>query len=144
MISKKEISETLERVKQYAITSYPGDKKVIEKIIDVNYARCKLADRDHWKSSRVYSHIGCEDLQICISSSIELLSTENLQGIFLHELGHIIHIQLPEIIENVMDDEEIDFINEADDDEVIADYVVDNLFQIHIYYDENKVQWAEI
>ena len=139
---EKAIEKVFEKIKSIMIDRYQGDSFLIEKIIDIDFRHCVKAERDHHRDLRIYMHIGCEDLTICTSSSINLLSLENLQGLFCHEIGHIIHTQLPDIFESIADNDEIEILNDIGDPEIIADCIIDRLFDIHIYYDHKKVQWT--
>jgi len=140
----RDTQRTFNKLKSKLIDLYIGNKTDAEILIDITFRRCIKADRDHHRDPRIYMHVGCEDMIICVSSSIELLGQKNLQGLFLHEIGHTIHMELPDLLENVLDDEELVMIENMDDDEIVADYIIDRLFGIHIYYDDKKVQWAVI
>lgn len=139
----KHVEKILEKLKQKMIDAYPRPDHLAEMLIDIRVRRCRLADRDHYKERRVYAHAGCEDMLICVSSSIELLDDENVRGIFAHEIGHIVAIQMPELIEEVCDDKEIVYMEDMDDDELVADYVTERLFGIRVFYSDNKVQWVK-
>lgn len=116
------------------ISVYDGGREDLEFLFNVNIVRCVHAERDHMKERRVYSHVGCSKLTICVSSSIDLLPDENIKGILVHEIGHLIHINCPGTVDG------IEILEDIDDDEIIADAIIDQVFGIHIYYDENKVQ----
>lgn len=103
------------------------DKEEYEFVYDIDIQRCKHAEVDHMRDSRVYAHTGCEPMMICVSSSIEMLSIENIVGIMLHEIGHIIHL------ERYGED------GLEGDPEIIADSLIQD-FGIHIYYDRKKIQ----
>ena len=126
------------------VSAYEGDKKIAELLYDIRFHRCRIADRDHWKESRVYMHCGCAEMTICVSSSIDILSVENLQGLFAHEIGHIIHHQIPEILEDSLEKNEAATLTNLVDDELTADYLIERLFGYHVYYDNRKVQWLKL
>lgn len=143
---QKTINNIFEQLKGHLIDKYNGPREIIEQIIDIDFERCRLADSDHYKHNRIYAHVGCEDLRICVTSSIELLDRENLQGIFVHEIGHLIHLNLTDILDHCesLSDEDVELLNNLDDEELIADQIVLTLFGIYIHYDSKKVQWVSL
>ncbi len=142
MLERRKIDSLLSRVISTLIET--NNDKEIESLIDISWKMCRLADRDHYREPRIYMHTGHEDMTICVSSSIELLDKENLAGLFLHEIGHIIHHELPNMYLSLMDDDALEFVDGCDDHEIIAEFLIDELFGIHIYYDQNKVQWVSL
>jgi len=141
MLDKKRTDGLLSEIISTLMAHYPTDD--CELLIDVSWKLCRMADRDHYRDHRIYMHTGHEKMTICASSSIELLDEENLIGLFLHEIGHIIHHEIPSLYTGQLDEETIGYMEDGDD-EVIADMIIQKLFGIHIYYDYNKVQWSEI
>jgi hypothetical protein len=94
-------------------------------------------------------HMNCErrkeEMHICFSSSCEHLPKKNLFALFVHEIGHLLSLEHPELID--LPEIKLDrnytscSINGiVTDIEVIADYTVEQVFGIRIFYDENKVQ----
>jgi len=127
----KRIEKILESIKEILVNIYKQEDAEI--LFDIKIKRCQIADHDYLQDQRVYAHVGCDEKTICVSSSINLLSDESVNGLILHEIGHLIH--LDELLC-------IEIPKEIDDEEIIADMIIDNIFGIHIYYDKNKVQWA--
>ena len=107
--------------------------------------RCVVADRDHYRDQRVYAHTGHEDMTVCVSGSIDLLSVNNIKGILAHEIGHIIHLHAPEVVNQLevglSTNEEDTYLGVSIDQEIFADAIIYRLFDLHIFYDENKIQW---
>uniref|UniRef100_A0A6H1ZXL7 Peptidase n=1 Tax=viral metagenome TaxID=1070528 RepID=A0A6H1ZXL7_9ZZZZ len=126
----RKVENILESIKEALVDIYGVEAEIL---YDIKVIRCSQADYDHWREGRIYAHVGCMDKTICVSSSIELLDDCNITGLLLHEIGHLIHL------EGLLDIEIPDGIN---DDEIIADMIIDNIFGIHIYYDGKKVQWV--
>lgn len=129
----------------FLIERYRGDREDIEGLVDTIIKRCVVADREHYKNSRVYAHTNHEEMTVCVSGSIDLLSINNIKGILVHEIGHIIHLNFPDLV-NKMEvglstDEEDTYLGVSVDQEIFADAIIYRLFDIHIFYDERKVQW---
>lgn len=142
-----------EKVKKLLMEYYKGAPEDAEVLIDIQVKRCKVADHDHYKDPRCYAHTMHEPNIICVSSSMELLDDENIYGILAHEYGHIIHSQFPELIsgaENypgefeieVDEDLEFQYVGGREvDHEIFADFLIEKLFGLRIWYDQKKVQW---
>jgi hypothetical protein len=127
------------------IAAKDNDKRLINFLQDITIDRCVLADSDHHKDDRIYMHMNCdrrkEEMHICFSSSCEHLPKKNLFALFVHEIGHLLSLEHPELIdlpEIKIDNMSINGI--ICDEEIIADYAVEQVFGIRIFYDENKVQ----
>ena len=124
-----------------------NDSKILEMLEDISIDRCVLADHDHHSDMRIYMHVNCErqksnEPHICFSSSAENLPDETLMALFIHEIAHIVAFQYPEIVE---DSDEIDLenctiANITVDNEIMADYIAENILGVRIYYNEDKVQ----
>ena len=129
----------------FLIERYRGDKEDIEVLIDTIVKRCVIADREHYKSRRSYAHTNHEPMTVCVSGSIDLLPINNIKGILVHEIGHIIHLNFPELVNDLevglSTDEEDTYLGVSVDQEVFADAIIYRLYDLHIFYDENKVQW---
>jgi hypothetical protein len=124
------------------IAARDNNKYLIEILQNITIDRCVLADSDHHRDERVYMHMNCErrnqPMHICFCSSCEHLHERNLFALFCHEIGHLFSLEknlLPEII---LDSCTINGI--ITDIEVIADYAIEQIFGVRIFYDENKIQ----
>jgi hypothetical protein len=108
----------------------------------IGIQHCKIADEDHEKSDRVYAHMGCEPGMICISAAMAQdfnegkLSVENIKGILIHEIGHILNNQFGEYLG--------EYLPNTDDAEICADATVYTIFKIRIMYDSRKIQWVDL
>ena len=140
----KDIYDLFESLKACLIKTYPGVKENAECLIDIGFKRCRIADRDHYKEYRVFMHTGCEPNTICVTSSIDMLDTDCLVGLFCHEIGHVICFQFPEMISECLSEKEQDLLEELDDDELRADHVMLLIFEIRIFYNARKIQWAKL
>jgi len=132
----KKIRNILQKAKVRLMNLYDGDSSDLEFLFDTDIQRCKHAEIDHMKERRVYAHVGCERMMICVSSSIDLIPDENILGIIIHEIGHLIHLENPDIVSGMS------ILEDISDDEIIADFIIDQLFGIHIFYDDKKIQWV--
>jgi len=140
---KSHIDVIFESLKEHLIENYPGTKNIAESLIDIQYKRCLIAEKEHYKDRRQFMHTGHEDMTICVSDSIEHLDIENIHGLFLHEIGHLIADQILAIYTDMMHNRPSD-IKELPDAELRADAIIENIWGISIKYDENKIQWAKI
>lgn len=95
----------------------------IFKIID-----CKTADKEHAKDPRIFAHVFHKKKVMCVARDFWNLGIHNRAGIIWHETGHIFS----------------EFIDEFDgaDKEIMADYATEELFDVRIFYDYNKIQWV--
>lgn len=141
---KSHINIIFENLKEYLIENYPGTSNISESLIDIQFKRCLLAEKEHYKDKRQYMHIGHDDMTICVSDSIEHLDIENIHGLFLHEIGHLIINQIRLIYTDMIHNRPIENIKEITDEELLADIIIENIWGIAIRYDKNKVQWAKL
>lgn len=130
---------------------------------------CIVAEKDHRKSSRVYAHVGHFEHMICVSRNMEALPNKNLVGIFFHEFGHVVHFAKKPLglTRELRNDFGLDCVRNkvsypveykripqkkiarasefrSVDPEIFADTVAERLFNVRIFYDERKVQSAEL
>lgn len=98
---------------------------------------CEMADIDNHRDSRVFMHMGCSTGTICAAHDIIDLEKENIYGLICHEIGHIISIENVELISHLDPPQFADA-------EIMADFTIEELFGIRIYYDANKIQTCEL
>jgi hypothetical protein len=145
-----------EQLKQILVESYKGLAEDAAPLFEIRIERCSTADHDHYKDPRVFAHTHHKEDVICVSSSIELLDDANIYGVLAHEYGHMIYDQFPELIFDAQEypnefEVEIDreygvqFVEGVEVDiEIFADWIVEKLFGLRIWYDQRKVQWLHL
>lgn len=99
---------------------------------------CYVAEKDHERSARTYAHWGHRPGVICYAKDFENLPESNQRGITLHEFGHCLDDYMEEVLADCPELE--GDIDNIDDDEVRADYIMVQVFDVPLSYDERDVQ----
>ena len=122
-----------------------GMNKIKNVLKSIKIQHCKIADKDHEDEFRVFAHVGCKKDTICVSKYIQSLDDCNIYGILAHEIGHIIDLQHEDVARYVLNYNDYNYDGmKGFGDEVMADFMIDALFDLHIYYDEDKIQTLAI
>lgn len=103
----------------------------------IKLEQCFQADQDHERERRVYAHWGHKKGIICYAKAFEKLPIANQRGILYHEFGHAIDDFLDET-----DEANKKFV-EIEDDEVRADFIAVEMFDVPLSYDRKGVQIIE-
>lgn len=149
------LKETVDLALQ-AILLLPLPKIVVDKawvtlgFVQAKY--CAEVDRLHAKKWRQFCHTMHRENVICCARETNDLTDENIRGLMFHELAHIVAEQHTDLLFHdsglqveqddrgqllfFMDDQEVD-------PEIFTDALAERIFQVRIYYDQNKLQWVE-
>jgi hypothetical protein len=118
---------------------------------------CSVAERDHLKVARRFAHANHREMTICCCKETAGLSEENIKGLLVHEICHIVHESIHQVFtkdtdktfgiditrhQNGQDDFWID--DTPVDGEILADAIAERVFGVRIFYDLKKIQWADV
>jgi len=141
---------------QQAVLLLPLPKIVVDKawatLWSIQAKYCADVDRLHAKKWRQFCHTMHRKNVICCARETNDLTDENIRGLMFHELAHIIAEQHTDLLFQdsglqVEQDERgqpLFFMGDQEvDPEIFADALAERIFQVRIYYDQNKLQWVE-
>jgi len=102
--------------------------------------KCEIANMEHYEDKRQYMHTGHivdpngEKVYICYADKTNDLSVNNIFGLIMHEIGHI--------VEEILRKKKMhtNILKVTDDHEIIADMIAEKIFKQRIYYDSMKIQ----
>jgi hypothetical protein len=118
---------------------------------------CTVAERDHQKVQRHFAHANHRQMTICCTKDMAKLPEENIKGILVHEMCHIVHESIHQVFtkdtdktfgiditrhQNGQDDFWLDDV--PVDGEIVADAIAERVFGVRIYYDLGKIQWVDL
>jgi len=134
----EDIINNFESVKAFVVAKFP-------EFSSIELLFCEDADQTYHESieeryeegeeePRTYSHVFHYPGKICVTTNMVELTDEQMQGVFIHEFGHLFAEMYPYY-------EGMDA--ELGDDQGDADYVVTSIFGVNLHYgDEDELQYV--